>query len=264
MKMSTPNREQPPRIFTPEYYARMRELERVSWWNAGMRDIAGMLLRRARLPCTGMLLDAGCGSGQTMQWFLDGHPGWNASGIDVAYEGVAAARTAGLAVQRASVLDLPVRDSSVDLIITLDVLQHLPLDGGDSAALAEFARVLRPGGTLLMRTNAQSFPPAADDPEFSFRKYEPHALRNRLVEAGFHIERLGRANALLGLAEIRRELRAAREQRSEYHGILAEPRQEKPIPRALKRAWLRVEGRAVAAGWKLPLGRTIFALCRAP
>lgn len=262
--MTTPNRGQPPRIFTPEYYARMRELERLSWWNEGMRDIAGMLLRRARLPRTGVLLDAGCGSGQTMQWFLDGHPGWTATGLDVAHEGIAAARIAGLVVQRASVLDLPVRGSSVDLIITLDVLQHLPLDGGDSAALAEFARVLRPGGILLMRTNAQSFPPAADDAEFSFRKYEPAVLRNRLAAAGFDIERLGRANALLGLAEIPRELRAVREQRSEYHGILAEPRREKSVPRALKRAWLRVEGRAVAAGWKLPFGRTIFALCRAP
>ena len=30
-----------PRIFTPEYYARMRELEAGSWWNAAMRDVAG-------------------------------------------------------------------------------------------------------------------------------------------------------------------------------------------------------------------------------
>src|SRR4030095_5096768 len=27
-----------PRIFTPEYYARMRELETSGWWNAAMRD----------------------------------------------------------------------------------------------------------------------------------------------------------------------------------------------------------------------------------
>lgn len=260
--MSSPPNAEPPRIFTPEYYERMRELEQLSWWNAGMRDIAGMLLRRAQLAPTGMLLDGGCGSGQTMRWFLGGHPGWQAVGIDVASEGIVAARLAGLSVQRASVLSLPFADASVDLIITLDVLQHLPLDGGDSMALGEFARVLRPGGCLLVRTNAQAFPPAADDPEFSFRKYEPDALRSRLSAAGFDIDILGRGNAVLGLAEIPRELRARKVQQSDYHGILAQPRHERALPRAIKRGWLRLEGRALSAGWKLPFGRTIFALCR--
>ena len=36
--------------FTPEYYARMRELEAGSWWNAAMRDIAGMLFNDVQLP----------------------------------------------------------------------------------------------------------------------------------------------------------------------------------------------------------------------
>lgn len=261
--MKTNPASEPPRIFTPEYYARMRELEHLSWWNAGMRDIAGMLLRRVRLAPAGTLLDAGCGSGQTMKWFLGEHEGWQATGIDVAAEGIKAARLAGLSVQQASVLALPFGDNSIDLVITLDVLQHLPLDGGDGIALGEFSRVLKPGGILLVRTNAQSFPPAADDHQYSFRKYEPEALRRAIVSAGFDIELLGRTNAMLGLAEIPRELRAGRAQKSEYHGILAEPRHERSLPRALKRAWLGMEGRALAAGWKLPFGRTMFALCRA-
>ncbi|MFP5356735.1 MAG: PadR family transcriptional regulator, partial [Gemmatimonadota bacterium] len=36
--------------FTPEYYERMRRPEGVSWWNAGMRDIAAVLLEQADLP----------------------------------------------------------------------------------------------------------------------------------------------------------------------------------------------------------------------
>ena len=236
----------------------MRNLEQLSWWNAGMRDIAGLLLQRGDLPAAGTLLDAGCGSGQTMQWFLHDHVSWKATGIDVAGEGIAAAHAAGLSVQKASVLELPFRDDKFDLIISLDVLQHLPLDGGDEAAIAEFARVLRPRGVLLIRTNA-----AADDREFSFRKYEPAMLRSRLEQAGFKVRRLGRANALLGLAEIPRELRAGRTQKSDYHGILAEPRVEHAIPRMLKRAWLGFEGRALAAGVRLPFGRTLFALCEA-
>src|SRR5688500_16845675 len=104
MKQASERPATAPRIFTPEYYARMRDLEGGSWWNAGMRKIAARLLARAVLPAKGSLLDAGCGSGQTLSWFLDAHSGWRATGIDVAPEPLAAARDANLSVQRASAL----------------------------------------------------------------------------------------------------------------------------------------------------------------
>jgi ubiquinone/menaquinone biosynthesis C-methylase UbiE len=252
-----------PRIFTPEYYARMRDLESLSWWNAGMRDIAELLLARAALPASGAMLDAGCGSGQTMSWFQHTHPAWSVTGIDVAPEGLAVARSMGLPAEQASVLEIPFNDRSFDLVVTLDVLQHLPLDDGDATALSEFARVLRPGGTLLIRTNAQAIPRVQDDREFSFRKYEPRQLREKIAAAGLEIMILGRANAVLGLAEIPREMMEKRRQAAEYHGILAEPRQGGGLIHALCRRWLALEGHAVAAGWQLPFGRTIFALCRA-
>src|SRR5712691_198018 len=152
----------------------MRDLEEGFWWNAGMRDVAALLLEMADLPAAGLLLDIGCGSGQTMEWFARMHPGWRAVGIDVAAEGLAAARARGVEhLALASALDLPLHSASVDLVITLDVLQHLPLGGGDARALAEIARVLKPDGYLFARTNAQAFPYTADDATFQFHKYEP-------------------------------------------------------------------------------------------
>jgi SAM-dependent methyltransferase len=254
--------ESPPRIFTPEYYARMRDLEAGSWWNEGMRDIAAMLLDRARLPAEGRLLDAGCGSGQTISWFLDSHERWRAAGFDVSPAGPQAARAHQLSVCVADALHLPFESSSVELVISLDVLQHLPLDGGDSTALREFARVLVPDGCLLVRTNAQSIPRAPDDADASFRKYEPVLLARKLRDAGFEIDVLGRCNAVPGLAEIPRELRASQSESRGYHGILAEPRPESRLVHRTLRAWLKLEGRAMIAGLPLPLGRTIFALCR--
>lgn len=251
-----------PHIFTPEYYARLRDLEATSWWNEGMRDIAAMLVKRAGIAGTGVVLDAGCGSGQTMSWFLDQHPRWTAIGIDVATDGLQAARGNLLPVCCASTLHLPLADNTVDAVLSLDVLQHLPLEGGDAIALAEFFRVMRSGGTLLLRTNAQSFPRTRDDKEFSFRKYEPKELRRRLSAAGFEVLTLGRSNALLGLAEIPRELAATRRGGSGYHGVLAEPRRNSGFVHKVKRGWLKLEGRALAVGLSLPLGRTLFALCR--
>src|SRR6476619_5950060 len=166
-----------PHIFTPEYYARLRDLEATSWWNEGMRDIAAVLIKRARIADAGAMLDAGCGSGQTMSWFLDQHPRWTAIGVDVAADGLQAARGDLLPVCCASTLRLPLPDNAVDVVLSLDVIQHLPLEGGDAIALTEFFRVMRPGGTLLLRTNAQSFPRTREDKEFSFRKYQPKELR---------------------------------------------------------------------------------------
>lgn len=253
-----------PRIFTPEYYARMRELEATSWWNDAMRDIASMLIDRARIPSSGIFVDAGCGTGQTMAWFFRRHPRWKGIGFDVASDALELAREAELPVLQATTLRLPLADNSVDLVISLDTLQHLPLEGGDVTALQEFFRVLRPGGALLLRTNAQSFPKARDDKEFSFHKYEPRALRAKLFNAGFLTRVLGRCNAVLGLAEIPRELRAARNTSGDYHGILAQPEASLRFLDSLKKAWLRFEARAVMAGLSLPLGRTLIVLAEKP
>lgn len=252
-----------PRIFSPDYYTRMKALEGGSWWNAGMRDVAAMLLRAAALPAEGLALDVGCGSGQTMGWLRSMYPGWRYVGLDIAPEGLAAARGFGEDVMRASALELPFPTGSADLVVTLDVVQHLPHPAGDLAGLTEMRRVLKRGGVLLLRTNAQAFPRTADDPGAMFRKYETDDLRDKLVRAGLAPIRLSRINALLGLAEIPRELRARREHGNDgYHGLLAAPRRPGAADRA-KRWWLRQEGRAVAAGVRLPLGRTILALCRA-
>lgn len=97
-----------PKIFAPEYYERMRALEDASWWNAGMRDLAERMLRRAGLESRGLLLDVGCGSGQTMSWFRRRWPGWATLGLDLSREGLRAARVAGNEqVLAGSALELP-------------------------------------------------------------------------------------------------------------------------------------------------------------
>ena len=252
-----------PKIFTPEYYARMRELESGSWWNAGMRDVAGMLLGDVSLRSTGTILDVGCGSGQTLSWFRNRFGAWRALGCDLSPDAVAAATRAGFEIAQASALALPYPSATADVIVSLDVLQHVPLGGGDVIALREMHRVLKPGGWLFIRTNAQSFPTTADDRAFQFHRYEPAELREKLRDVGFAIRRLSRVNALLGLAEIPRELKARRAQSSDYHGILATSNGHASWASAMKRAWVRLEGRAVRHGVRLPAGRTIVALCQA-
>jgi SAM-dependent methyltransferase len=254
-----------PPIFTPEYYAYWRQFEQAHWWTAGMRDVATMLMGMADLPRDGVLLDVGCGSGQGLQWFRGIRPGWRLVGIDPGMDGLTSAVATGFpAVLAASATALPFASGSVDAVITLDVLQHLPLDGGDRAALGEMRRVLRPRGHLFIRTNAQAFPRVPDDRAAVWHKYEPDELADKLADAGFSIVRLSRINALLSLAEIPKEVRRARQRRrhSSYDVVNAPPRQQRRWAAALKRAWLVNEGRMVRAGLRLPMGRSIVALCQ--
>ena len=253
-----------PRIFSDDYYERMRRLEAESWWNAGMRDIASTLLLKADLAASGSMIDVGCGSGQTMAWFADTRPSWRTAGLDIAEEGVAAAKSSGLAVVTGNALELPFESASADLVITLDVLQHLPFPAGDVDCLREIRRVLRPGGYLFIRTNCQSIPRATEDPANSFRKYEPRQLREKLDQAGFELRAMSRANSMLGLAEVAREVRATRREGSGYHGLLAVPGRPGRLAYSAKRAMLRVEAALIGAGAGLPFGRSIVALCRKP
>lgn len=254
-----------PPIFTPEYYAHWREFEARHWWTAGMRDVASMLFGLVPLPSEGLLLDVGCGSGQGMQWWTSLRPRWRSAGIDPGLEGLRAAVHAGFnTVAAGSATALPIKDGTVDVIVTLDVMQHLPLGGGDRTALREMQRVLKPGGYLFLRTNVQSFPRVPDDPDAVWHKYEPAELAAKLKEAGFSVVRLSRINALLGLAEIPGELRRARaSQRHSSYEVVTKPVQEPGgWMTALKRGWLGLEGRAVRAGLRLPVGRSLVALCR--
>lgn len=104
---------------------------------------------------TGTLwLDAGCGTGTLARWLAA--RGCGVLGIDAAPEMVAAANQSlefgnhsdRLSFVRVSTLArLALDDRSLDGILCSSVLEYLP---DPSACLAEFARVLKPGGLLLV------------------------------------------------------------------------------------------------------------------
>ena len=117
-------------------------------------------LRSADRPAAEMtLLDAGCGTG-AYSAALAGVPG-RLIGLDRSAGMLAAARakiegTGGcVGFLRGDLLGLPLAAASLDAVMFNQVLHHLEegRDGsypGHAAALAEAARVLRPGGRLLL------------------------------------------------------------------------------------------------------------------
>jgi len=104
------------------------------------------------IPPGGTALDIGSGPGNvTASLARAAGPGGLALGVDISEPMLARAVRAESGPQvgfiRADAQRLPLRDNTVDAVISLAVLQLIP---DPSAALAEMARVLRPGGRLAI------------------------------------------------------------------------------------------------------------------
>jgi ubiquinone/menaquinone biosynthesis C-methylase UbiE len=110
----------------------------------------------ARLPARAVL-DAGCGDGRYLAALAEA-PGTpqRVVGVDISERILGAAELAaeaagvGAELVRANLEALPFADGEFDLVLSVQVVEHL-LD--PAAGLGELARVLEPGGTLIVSTD---------------------------------------------------------------------------------------------------------------
>lgn len=98
------------------------------------------------------VLDAGCGTGGLIRTLSSQEPHWTITGLDFSPIACSLAResTSAETVQ-GSITELPFPAASFDIVTCADVLSQVP-DG--SMALREFARVLRPGGVVVINVAA--------------------------------------------------------------------------------------------------------------
>lgn len=117
------------------------------------------LLPPDRPPCRA-LLDAGCGEGAAFEaLYATFAPALlQAIDVDAASVAAAAARTAALGVpievRRGDATALPYASASFDLVVCHQLLHHAT---EPRAVLAEFHRVLAPGGWLLVAESCRRF-----------------------------------------------------------------------------------------------------------
>ena len=140
--------------------------------------------------CPGaVVLEAGCGEGYGADRIAE--VARTVVGLDydrTAVGHVAAAYPRVRAV-RGNLARLPLRAGSVDVVASLQVLEHLWDQPG---FLAECARVLRPAGTLLLSTpNRLTFSPGNRPLNpFHSRELDPAEFAELLADAGYELSRL--------------------------------------------------------------------------
>lgn len=143
----------------------------------------------ARIP-PGSALDAACGTGRhTGRLIMHGH---EVIGVDQSPEMLAqaAAKVPQAQFRVGDLTQLPIPDASVDLVLCALALSHLP-DVGE--AIAEFRRVLRPGGRLIVTdvhpimvllTGQLIF--AYKPRELAFVRIRPHQVSDHLTAFATH------------------------------------------------------------------------------
>lgn len=144
------------------------------------------LISRWRDETPGLLLDAGCGPGHWTGFLHD--PGRESMGVDVSMEFLGSARREypDVRFEHASFSELPVEDASVGGVLAWYSLIHTP-PSAVPAVLAEFARVLAPGGGLLLGffvgEPREPFAHAVTTAYF----WSAQALTDLLTDAGFKV-----------------------------------------------------------------------------
>lgn len=168
----------------PDEYARIAAAEDDHWWYRNTRA----LMRAWLAPWLGTdqrILDAGCGPGGNGAWLAD-HG--DVVGVDLAPEALefARARRRPLTPVRASIAALPFAESSFDVVVEVTVVACV---ADDAAAVRELARVLRPGGVLLLFEPAfAALLRAHDKTVHNLNRFRRSALRALAQRAGLHVE----------------------------------------------------------------------------
>lgn len=245
----------------PEY-ERMYRLEDSYWWFVGRHRLVEALIcerygppGRQAEPLT--ILDVGCGTGamsaRLTRW-------GRVVSADFSSHALQFSRKRGLThLVQADAMRLPLASSTFDLLVAMDMLEHLP---DDRAALCEFHRVLKPGGRLFATVPA--YPHLWSEHDLALmhhRRYLRREMAERVASAGFRLEKLSHTMMMLyPLVAAQRRLHAKRPHHDPPEAAL--PLFPAPVNAALT-GLLTVEN-TLARRLNFPFGVTILCIAAKP
>lgn len=176
-------------------YRKLAETEDSMWYFHALN-------RRMLLPLRSWgrqqarVLDAGCGTGGLIRTLSSYNPNWEITGLDFSPVACALAReTTTAEIVEGSITELPFPAASFDILTCADVLSQVE-DG--SEALREFARVLRPGGVLVVNVAAYQWMWSYHDETCETRhRYRRSELLRMVKACGLNPLQASYANTLL-------------------------------------------------------------------
>ena len=162
-------------------------IEERHWWFMGRKEVLFCLLDKFNnLGKNPKYLDIGCGTGAILKK-LENYG--QAIGVDISEEAIEYCRKKGCRdVRKMNEGNLPFLSEEFECLLSFDVIEHIEYDARE---LAEYYRILKPGGIMILTVPAYMWLWSAhDDINRHRRRYTSKLLKIRLLCAGFKIERL--------------------------------------------------------------------------
>lgn len=245
------------KVMEKSEYQTMYQVEDQHWWYIGMQKIttdiiSGLSQNRRDFS----ILDAGCGTGAAMKYM--GKYG-RVTGLDLFDVALRFCQQRSLnQLTQATVTHLPFADETFDLVTSFDVLCHRTI-GDYHDALADFYRVLKPGGHVFLRLPAYNWLRGHhDEVVYTVHRFNAEEINQALRTAGFTVEKISYANTLLFPLALGKR---AAERFFPPEGATSDVRPNPPWQDKLLAQFLFAE-----AGWlkrfSLPFGLTLIATGR--
>ena len=246
----------------PAEFANIARTEETLWWYRGMEGILYRFLAPlVRGRAIDDVLEAGCGTGHMSRALAERYR-WRMTPLDLSDVGLAHAASIGLTdLVQADIRYLPFREGAFDALVSLDVIAHLER-AETAAAFVGFARVLRPGGLLILRASALD---ALRSRHSMFVNERQRLTADRLREAcrhaGLRVLRLTYLNSLL--------LPVAWAKFRIWEPLTNAPPSSGVAPVApwlntLLEQPLRMEQSLIGAGVNLPIGQSLLLAAERP
>lgn len=164
------------------------------WWYLGMAEINNSLIRRFLFRRNDLkILDAGCGPGAMLPSLSEYG---DVIGVDLSNEALIYAKKRGKVI-KGDITNLKFKDQTFDLVVCMDVLYHMWVKD-ESVALKEFNRVLKLGGTLLLREPAYNWLRGNEDVgSLTQRRFQKKELENKITKSSFKVLKISYANFFL-------------------------------------------------------------------
>jgi SAM-dependent methyltransferase len=169
-----------------ELLEKFKEIESFHWWWRGRRRIIERVVNSFCKKPTAVL-EIGCGTGETLDFLKKILPESSIYGIDHSQVAVAFSKKVdGVSVVLADAAKLPFDNSSFDLVLILDVLEHI---ADDSLVIREINRVLTKGGKLVITCPASGLIWSRHDTrQGHVRRYSPERICSLCDTAGLKVE----------------------------------------------------------------------------
>lgn len=239
-------------------FQKIHELQKNGWWFGNARNKLVGALTEKYIPgyANKKALDVGCSEGAFLDYLSDKKIDVKAIDIDNNAIEFCRERGYGDQVNYGSLLDIPYKDKTFDIVFLLDIVEHIK---DDSKAISEVNRVLGLQGSAVIIVPAYQWLWSQNDVAYHHqRRYSVRQIKELVKSKDFRITFIGFFNTILFPVFVIFTMLSKFTRQKPDSTVL------KPVPKPLNYLLARImqfeRWLIIKAGIKLPFGSSIILL----